>query len=377
MSIYILTTLGIIASLYFAKDIFMPLVMGAFLFFLLDPMVERLKHRYFPRSIISPILMVLVLGLFSIGAWVAFITTAEISSHFPEYLEKIKKLTGFFINKAEEIAESTTQLTPTATHHNVQKVELVQTVGDITGYVLKCFDAIAGVIGSIFIVPVLTLFFLIERDRIIEKLRSFKVFSLAGAEVANKITQIVQGFFVGNLIAGLVSTCCFMAVFTLLGLENTIVMALGAGFLNLFPIIGALLAMVFPLAQSLLQFNAIMPFVVIVAASLVIHFIVGNIILPKLMGSRVDLNVTAATLAMLFWGWLWGTAGVFLAVPLMALLKVMCGLHPRTKILEIVLSESNTKPPAALIMDSLRAFRMASSRQGLTREKKTDLGPYH
>jgi predicted PurR-regulated permease PerM len=57
---------------------------------------------------------------------------------------------------------------------------------------------------------------------------------------------------------------------------------------------------------------------------LVVQFLEGNIITPKLAGDRVNLNLTAVLIATLYWGWLWGGVGVMLALPITATFKVIC-----------------------------------------------------
>lgn len=347
---------GTFAFIYFTKNILMLLVLSIFLFFLLDPIVQKLESQGFSRRIISPLLIIIVMGLLSLGAWVAYLTTAEISFHIHEYADKVKHFFQYFADRAKIIAENSTLLLP-QNEEPAQKVEVVRSMGDITSRVLQWLDAIVGIAGSIFMVPILTLFFLIERNRIQEKFTAFPFFAQTGSELAKKITQIVQGFFVGNLIGGLGSAVLFFPAFALIGLDNKIALAIGAGFLNIVPIVGAFLAMLFPLAQALLQFTTAAPFIVLIVLSLVVHFFIGNIVLPKLMGSRVDVNVTAATLGMLFWGWLWGAIGIFLAVPLMATIKVLCGLNPKTKPFEVLLSDETKYQSSLLLVNSLKSLR--------------------
>lgn len=358
----LIALLGTMAFLYFAKNMCIPIVLSIFLYFLLDPLVIKLEQRSFPRFLTSPLLVILVVGFLMFGGWVMFLTTSEISAHVPDYAEKLKTLTAYFMDKAEVLAEGSMHLFP-KNNQVVQKVEVVRSMGDISSNILSWLDAIASVVGSIFMVPLLTLFFLIERNRLGEKLKAFSFLAQSGTELAEKTTRVVQGFFVGNLIAGIASTICFFTAFAVIDLDNKLALSIGAGFLNLIPIVGAFLAMIFPLAQGLLQFDTFAPFLMLILYSFVVHFLIGNFMLPKLMGSRVDLNVTAATLGMLFWGWLWGALGIFLAVPIMAVIKVICGLSTKTKSLEIILSESNKRSGSIILVESLRYFKNAGARR--------------
>ena len=74
------------------------------------------------------------------------------------------------------------------------------------------------------------------------------------------------------------------------------------------------------------------PFVVIMVAVVLIHFLAVNLLTPKLVGHRVKLNPLAVTVALMFWGWLWGAVGLIIAIPLTAAIKAVCdnvkGLKP-------------------------------------------------
>ena len=80
--------------------------------------------------------------------------------------------------------------------------------------------------------------------------------------------------------------------------------------------------------SAILQFNTPGPFIVITLTILFLHVVSANLLVPKFIATRVSIGPVAATVGMLFWGWLWGVMGLLLAVPLTAFIKLVADLHP-------------------------------------------------
>jgi predicted PurR-regulated permease PerM len=79
-----------------------------------------------------------------------------------------------------------------------------------------------------------------------------------------------------------------------------------------------------PMLIALVQFDRLEPFLTIALTVVIVHFLAINFLTPKLVGHRVKLNALTVTIAMMFWGWLWGGIGLVLAVPITAALKAVC-----------------------------------------------------
>jgi AI-2 transport protein TqsA len=113
-----------------------------------------------------------------------------------------------------------------------------------------------------------------------------------------------------------------------LKVPGAVPLGIASGFLNLVPFLGAILAAGLPLFASIFQFDSPAPFVLMAVAAIALHIVSANFLVPKLIGSRVNIGPVAATMGMLFWGWLWGIMGVLLAVPLTAFVKLVADCHP-------------------------------------------------
>jgi AI-2 transport protein TqsA len=118
-------------------------------------------------------------------------------------------------------------------------------------------------------------------------------------------------------------------------------LALLAGFVNLIPMVGAILGGFFPMLQAFLQFDSVTPAIAIFASSIFLHFFVANFIIPKIVGSRINVNATSATIGLIFWGWLWGPLGLLLAVPLTATIRILLSARKSTEHLGKLIEEAS------------------------------------
>ena len=136
------------------------------------------------------------------------------------------------------------------------------------------------------------------------------------------IARMIRSFIVGNFIIGVFLSIFSIALFAMLGLPYFYFIGVISGFLSLIPYLGVLLAMLPPIIVGLGQMTPGV-FLLIVVIVLGLHLVAMNVLYPKILGKRLQLNPLAVTIALLFWGWLWGAAGLILAVPIMGACKII------------------------------------------------------
>ena len=134
---------------------------------------------------------------------------------------------------------------------------------------------------------------------------------------------MVRSFIAGNVIIGVFMSAISMIVFGLLGLPYFYFLGIISGFLSLMPYLGIVLAVLPPLAAGLGTVKDT-GLIIIVATVLGLHLFAMNVLYPKVIGRRLQLNPLLVTISLLLWGWLWGAMGLVLAVPIMGVLKIVC-----------------------------------------------------
>ena len=109
--------------------------------------------------------------------------------------------------------------------------------------------------------------------------------------------------------------------------------------LNFIPTIGSIVASIFPILLSLLQYNnTFVPFTIISVGIITTQLIIGNIIDPKLTGNSLNLSPLVLILSLVVWGHIWGIMGMFLSVPIMIIITITLFEFPQTKKIAILLS---------------------------------------
>ncbi len=373
----ILATLAVITALYFTGSVLIPVICGIFLFFLLDPLVQRGERKSISRTLSSIVLVISSALISGLIIWVLYGAVAEIAREVPAYSKKIMGIINDIQKKAETlssnlnsvstptkpIAEATSEKpvvsqspdsttgpmgsngsttpatnpaasTPNSTESaavipqtrstsDIQKVQIVGgEVGKLTSFAITGVGTLFALLTAVLFIPLLALFLLLEKKLFAQRMTDLFRNTLETRRIDLEIHHMLKGFFVGNLIIGIIMAIVLVIVFSILGLKNSVSLGLITGFLNLIPLIGPLVSMVLPVSAGLLQFSTPTPFIIMAAVIIFLHFFTANFIVPKFVGGRVNLNGFTSTISLLFWGWLWGALGVLLAIPLTALVRI-------------------------------------------------------
>src|SRR5947207_15155072 len=142
-------------------------------------------------------------------------------------------------------------------------------------------------------------------------------------QTLGKISEMLKGFIVGNFVVGIFMSVVSATVFAFLHLPYFYFLGLISGFLSLVPYLGVILAMVPPLAAGLGTLSTT-GMIVVAATVLGMHILAMNILYPKVIGSRLQLNPLVLTIGLLLWGFIWGAMGLILAVPVLGTIKIIC-----------------------------------------------------
>ena len=138
------------------------------------------------------------------------------------------------------------------------------------------------------------------------------------------VTHVLRSYLMGTALVGLILIIASWLFFMMLGLDFPFLTGLVSGLCNLVPYLGAVMSWIPPLFIGLNQYHTVAPYLGIFAVLTVFHIVTANLLIPALVGWRVRLNALALTVSLLFWGWLWGAMGLILAIPITAVLKVIC-----------------------------------------------------
>ena len=138
-------------------------------------------------------------------------------------------------------------------------------------------------------------------------------------EVESKITRYIATKFFTSLLTGTIT----FIVLIIFGIDSAFLLSAATFFLNFIPNIGSILAVVLALPVVFLKFGFSIPAIILISILAATQFIIGNVVDPKLLGENLGLHPVVILLSLLFWGYIWGISGMFLAVPMSAIIKIL------------------------------------------------------
>jgi len=313
---------------YYASSICITIILAGFLAILFDPVVVTLEKLHLPRSVAAAGIVLAGMSLIGLLGYVLYGRATSFAEELPIYTSKIQQTIGPISRKIQSFQQSAGNLTIDV--HATRKVPEVRLQESPTwpDYLVRGVGSVWGALIVAGVVPFLTFFMLCTKDQMAVRMNGLFSSRIDAARFITNLNQMIRGFVAGNLIVGSVMAAATTLVLWGVGMKGALPLGIASGFLNLVPFIGLMASLALPVAGALLQFNTPGPYIVIIFTILFLHVVSANLLIPKFIATRVSIGPVAATVGILFWGWLWGVMGLLLAVPLTAFIKAVADLHP-------------------------------------------------
>lgn len=326
-----LTILGVTALffvLWVAQSIVVPLLFAMLLAMLLDPLVIRLTRWHIPRPLsIATMVVVAMLAIAGLGY---FIVTQ--AAHFSELVPELKSKSNDLLKEGERWLMNSARVEHKDVNDAVDKVK-EQSMENGGKLVTTTLTAVGTLFGFFFLLPVFTFLVLFYKGLFHEFLsRLFHKSQQATLDdVLGGTKGVVQRYLIGLIFEAAIVTALNWVGLYFIGLKFALLMAVLASLLNLIPYIGIIIGTIIPMIVAITTQDATAALWVLALFSAV-QFIDNNLIVPLVVASRVEVNAFMSILVVLVGGALWGIPGMFLAIPLTAMLKVIFdrvpGLEP-------------------------------------------------
>jgi predicted PurR-regulated permease PerM len=313
----------VIGFCYFASSVVVTLLLAILLAYFLDPVVNWLELFRLPRALGSLIVMLIALALLVALGSALVDRVDEFGANWPQYRAPLRAVTDAVEKRLSLLETRVNEITPAAKEPRVVTIADAHPVRDA---LLRSLGSLYTAVIAVTFVPFLVFFMLVAKRKIWHA--TMELFpSPARTRVKTALAEVsstLRGYVVGTALVGLILVLASWAFFWAIGLDFPFLTALASGLINLVPYIGMVIAWAPPLVIGLKHFHTIGPFLGICGMLSFFHLMAANFLLPSLVGRRVHLNAVAVTVALLFWGWLWGAAGLVLAIPITGTIKVVC-----------------------------------------------------
>ncbi len=314
-----LTAIGIATVLglcYWAELVLAVMLVSVLLAFILAPVMDLLIRLRFPRGAAAAAAVVLLLAL--VGGLVLYSSNQAIIfvQDLPKYTEGIQEE----ISQLRQRAETLGTMNPS----RQAKLTDSRPGPNWTELLTRGFGSVSQALLAASFVPFLVYFMLSWQHHV--RSATVMLFSLQNRQTAyvtlGLISAMIRSFMVGNLLIGLFLGTASTVVFGLVHLPYFYFVGFMSGFLSMVPYLGVVLAMAPPIFVSIGHISS-GDALLIMLIVLGLHLIALNILYPKFLGNRLQLNPLAVTISLLVWGWLWGAIGLVLAIPITAAMKIV------------------------------------------------------
>lgn len=305
-------------SLIVAQEIIIPIIYACILAVLSNPIVNFLVRLHVNRVVAIVATVLLVLVLIIVIFYFIFSQFAYFIESFPIMKEKFMGGITDFIYWLSKQTNIDQVLIKDYVLNALKNAEIEQ-------YVIGSnFLKIGHVVVTIVLLPVYTVMILFYKKLIINFIRTlFQSHNFVAVnEVLMNTKKIIQTYIVGLVIETVIVAILNSIGLLIMGMEYAVLLGSLGAVLNVIPYVGAIIAATIFMLIALLTMSPIYMFYVLIMY-MFIQFIDNNFLLPKIVASRVRINALASIIVVIIGGTIWGIPGMFLAIPLTAIVKVI------------------------------------------------------
>ncbi len=327
--IIVLFVAGIILKI--ARPVLLPFLVALFISYAVSPVLDWMIRKKVPKILANMLILVLTFSVMYLLGLLIYSSGKYFASELPRYSQQLNSL----------MSEFSGWLTHLPFRVDVPMIISQLNLEKITGLLLGTLGSFLTFLGNLFLVFIFVLFILAGREKFERKLAL--AFSGEKAVYVNRlvasINRQIQKYLAVKTVISLLTGALAAMILALFGVDFALLLGVITFILNYIPSIGSILATILAVLVAFVQFgNSLVPVWILILLALV-QTTIGNFLDPKLMGRTLDLSPLLVIFSLIFWGWLWGIAGMFLSVPLMVVIKIVFENVPSLKFLAILMSK--------------------------------------
>ncbi len=316
LSQIILGIIGIFFILYIGREIIVPLAFATIIAILLNPVVNFLVRKKLSRVFAISIALVGVMILSVVVAYFIGFQLAKFSETFPQFKEKFKIIEQETI---QWVAET----------FNISKIKIEAWIKDakkgVDGAAIigKTLNTLKGLLVLV-ILPIYTFLILFYKPLILEFIaRLFKNDDQGVVnEVLGETKVLIQSYLIGLSIEATIVATLNSVTLLVIGVQYAILLGIIGALLNLIPYLGGLIAIALPMLVAVATQTPLDALWVLIGY-IIVQFVDNNLLVPRIVASKVKINALISIIVVLIGGALWGVAGMFLSIPITAIMKVI------------------------------------------------------
>ena len=331
-----LFVLATFAALYVARDVAMPVILAVVLKLLLQPLVRLLEDIYVPRIVGVIMMLCLLLGVLTgIGMAIAGPGSGW-AAKLPESLPRLQQHLSFvaepigairsLLKRAEQSVQKETPPAPTRPPAPTPTEPVAPALHE--SVVLGALFATTADVATAILTTTIVLFFLLLSGdaflrRLVEILPRFKEKRQA-VDIAQQVERNISAYLLTITLMNVAVGVATGVIMWACGVGDPLLWGTVAFLLNYVPVLGPIIATILFAMVGLLMFDSLWHAALPAALYFAVHLLEGEFVTPLVLAKRFTLNPVLVVLSLIFWFWMWGVAGAILAVPMLAVTKIIC-----------------------------------------------------
>ena len=350
----VLLLIAVLAICKLSGNVSIRILLSFFIFLLVLPLVSALEKAKLPSFLATVIAVLVIVIVVLFFVWFVFFSVDMLIQKIPEYSARIndldvilKGMVGRWIDIPDDVSFLSSL-----------KIDWVGTV--IMPVLRGVSSSAINILSNVLLIILMTVFLLGERHVIIPKMLNFIT---SGTEdklsvIWDRIVRQVSKYISIKVFVSILTGALFYVVALIAKLDFALLWGVMAVVLNFIPTIGSIIITVLVTLMAVVQFApSIGPILFVGISAVVIQNAVGNFLDPRLSGNSLNLSPFIILVALGIFGYIWGIVGMFLAVPLLSVLQIICANVDATR-------------PIAMLISSGRSYKRQSHLGRETREKK-------
>lgn len=315
------------------------ILMSFFIFLLVLPLVTALEKAKFPSwlATIIAVLVIIIVVLFFV--WFVFFSVDMLIQKIPSYASRINDLDVILKNMARRWVD----IPDGQSFLSFLKIDWV---GSIIMPTLRSVSSSAiGVLSNVLIVILMTVFLLGERHMVIPKMMNF-IPARDEDKISNiwdRIVKQVSRYISIKVFVSIVTGVIFYVIAIIVKLDFALLWGVMAVVLNFIPTIGSIIITALMILMAIIQFApSIGPILFVAIGTILTQNIIGNFLDPRLSGNSLNLSPFVILAALGIFGYVWGVVGMFLAVPLLSVVQIICANIDAARPLAMLISSGRS-----------------------------------
>ena len=339
VALTVLATCAGTAVLWWAREVFIPIVLSILISYALEPIVHALTRLRLPRAAAAGLMITVLMTGFGYTVWTLSDDVAAIVAQVPDAAQKLRRImtrNGPQPGTIEQVHEAAAELQRTADEAagrnrvppGVQRVQVEEPAINVREYLFWGSTGVAAFAGQAALVTFFV-FFLLATGSLFKR----KLVKIAGpslekkkitVQILDEINAQIARFLVVRVVTSAAVALATWIAFRLIGLEQAGVWGIAAGIFNSIPYMGPVIIAAGTAVVAFLQFGTIGMAVYVSGISLAITSLEGWLLTPWLTSRTARTNEVAVFVGLIFWSFVWGIWGTLLAVPMLVVVKAFC-----------------------------------------------------